>query len=319
MPEIARAHMAEPVSNEMQWTVSGERNKRETEFSRKNSVSWRESRKYFTLRRIVVWTIVTCVFVLVFMCTVVGCTNQEQGRKRTGVEPNRTVELTIFAAASLTDAITDISKSFEFGRTVKVYTNFAGSQTLQVQIERGAPADLFISASPKQMEALEEKGAIHESSRRNVLRNSLVLVAPIGSVHQIERSDKLTRSRIRRIAIGEPNSVPAGIYGAEALNRLGIWSKVKPKLIPGADVRSVLAYTEAREVDFGIVYKTDASLSAKVRIAYEFPPWSHSPIVYPAAVIRGTKHADLAHSFLRYLETSEVRRVFEKYGFSVVK
>ena len=256
---------------------------------------------------------------IVFVCAVAGCTNQGKGRARTQEEPKRATELTVFAAASLTDAITDISKSFESERTARVYTNFAGSQTLQVQIEREAPADLFISASPKQMDALEEKGAIHESSRRNILKNSLVLVAPIGTSHQIEKPEELTDSRIRRIAIGEPNSVPAGIYGAEAFKRLGIWVGVRPKLIPGADVRAVLAYTEAGEVDFGIVYKTDASLSEKVRIAYEFPTSSHSPIVYPAAVIRGAKREDLAHAFLRYLETSEVRSVFEKYGFSVVK
>ena len=225
----------------------------------------------------------------------------------------------MFAAASLTDAITEISKSFESERNVKIYTNFAGSQTLQLQIERGAPADLFISASPKQMDALRAKGAIRESGRRDVLRNSLVLIAPIGSSHQIETPVELADSRIRRIAIGETNSVPAGIYGAETLKRLEIWSRIQSKLIPGADVRSVLAYTAAGEVDFGIVYRTDASVSEKVRIAYEFPASSHSPIVYPAAVIRGAKHEALAHSFLRYLETSEVKRVFKKYGFSVVK
>ena len=319
LAKIARAHMAESVNNEVQWTVSGKKNKRETEFSRKNSVSWRKNGNSFALRRIVVRNNETIVLMLVFLCTVAGCTNQGQKRARTDRAPNRAAELTVFAAASLTDAITDISKSFESGQTVKVYTNFAGSQTLQVQIERGAPADVFISASPVQMDVLEDKGAIHESSRRNVLRNSLVLVAPIGNSDQIEIPEELTQSSVRRIAIGEPNSVPAGIYGAEAFNRLGIWSGVKPKLIPGADVRSVLAYAEAGEVDFGIVYKTDASLSEKVRIAYEFPISSHRPIVYPAAVIRGTKHEDLAHTFLRYLEKSEIRRVFEKYGFSVVK
>jgi molybdate transport system substrate-binding protein len=264
-------------------------------------------------------TIEIYIFIAVFTCTVVGCTNREQERARTEGQPDRATELTIFAAASLSHAITEISKSFESRRDVRVYTNFAGSQTLQLQIERGAPADLFIPASPKQMDALQEKGAIHESSRRDVLRNSLVLIAPIGSSHQIEKPEELTGSHIRRIAIGEPSSVPAGIYGAEALKRIGIWSRVQPKLIPGADVRSVLAYTEAGEVDFGIVYKTDASVSEKVRIAYEFPTSSHSPIVYPAAVIRDTKHEDLARSFLQYLKTSEVERVFEKYGFSFVK
>ncbi len=261
----------------------------------------------------------TCILILISMCTVAGCTNQRQERAQTESEPNRVAELMVFAATSLSDAIADISKSFESRRGVKVYANFAGSQTLQVQIERGAPADLFISASPIQMDALEEKGAIHESSRRNVLRNSLVLVAPIRFSHQIENLEELTTSRVRRIAIAEPNSVPAGIYGAEALDRLGIWSGVEPKLIPGADVRSVLAYTEAGEVDFGIVYKTDASLSEKVRIVYEFPASSHSPILYPAAVVRGTKREQIAHSFLRYLKTPEVKLVFEKYGFSVVK
>ncbi len=311
--------MAESVCNEMQWTVSGERNKRETEFSGKNSVSWRESGKYFTLRQMVDRTVETCVFILVFMCIVVGCTNREHSQAQTEGKPEGAAELTVFAAASLTDAVTEISKSFESEREVRVYTNFASSQTLQVQIERGAPADLFISASPKQMDVLQEKGAIHESSRRDVLRNSLVLVAPTGSSHQIERPEELADSHTRRIAIGEPSSVPAGIYGAEVLKRLGIWSAVQPKLIPGADVRAVLAYTEAGEVNFGIVYKTDASVSKKVRIAYEFPALSHSPILYPAAVIRDTKHEDLAHSFLQYLQTSEAKRVFQKYGFSVVK
>lgn len=311
--------MAESVSNEMQWTVSGKRSKGETEFSGKNSVSSRESGKYFTFRRIVVRTVETCAFMFVFVCTVVGCTNQEQGRTRTRGEPSGAAELTVFAAASLTDAVTDISKSFESEREVRVYTNFASSQTLQVQIERGAPADLFISASPKQMDVLQEKGAIQESSRRDVLRNSLVLVAPTGSSHQIERPEELADSHTRRIAIGEPSSVPAGIYGAEVLKRLGIWSAVQPKLIPGADVRAVLAYTEAGEVDFGIVYKTDASVSKTVRIAYEFPALNHSPILYPAAVIRDTKHEGLARLFLQYLRTSEAKRVFEKHGFSVVK
>ena len=295
------------------------RRKKETEFSRKNSVSSYENRLCFTVRRMAVRTIETCVFILVFMCTVAGCTNREQDQARSEGKPDGAAELTVFAAASLTEAITKISRSFESKRDVKIYMNFAGSQTLQLQIERGAPADLFISASPKQMDALEEKGAIHESSRRNVLRNSLVLVAPIEASRQIQGPENLTQSSIRRIAIGEPSSVPAGIYGAEALKRLGIWAGVQPKLIPGADVRSVLAYTESGEVDFGIVYRTDASVSEKVRVAYEFPTSSHSPIVYPAAVIRGAKHEDLARLFLRYLKTSEVKHVFENYGFSVVK
>lgn len=261
----------------------------------------------------------TCLFSLAFACSLLGCANQGQEPARTEGKPERTAELTVFAAASLTDAITEIARLFEDGQNVKVYTNFAGSQMLQIQIERGAPADLFVSASPKQMDALQKRDAIHESSRRNVLRNNLVLVAPVDASYQIQKPEELTGAHIRRIAIGEPNSVPAGGYAVEALKRLGIWSAVQSKLIPGADVRAVLAYTEAGEVDVGIVYKTDASVSEKVRIACEFPASSHSPIVYPAAVIRGSKHEALARSILQYFKTSEVERVFEKYGFSVVK
>ena len=148
---------------------------------------------------------VACVFILVFVYTGTGCTDQGQKRARTDREPGGAAELTVFAAASLTDAVTEISKSFESEREVRVYTNFASSQTLQVQIERGAPADLFISASPKQMDVLQEKGAIQESSRRDVLRNSLVLVAPTGSSYKIERPEELAGSHTRRIAIGEPS------------------------------------------------------------------------------------------------------------------
>ena len=129
------------------------------------------------------------------------------------------------------------------------------------------------------------------------------------------------QDEIRRIAIGiEPNSVPAdGIYGREALTYLGVWDAVQPKLIPSADVRSTLAYVESGEVDVGIVYQTDAGFSKKVRIIYQFPDSSHTPIVYPAAVLRNTGHKVLAQAFLEYLQTAEVAAIFEKYGFSVVK
>ena len=181
------------------------------------------------------------LFAFTFAYVLLGCVNQkhEQTGKAGGLG-----ELSVFAAASLTDALTQISRSFESGRNVRVYTNFASSSTLQIQIEKGAPADLFISASPKQMDTLQEKGLIDEPTRGDVLTNSLVMVAPIDNSPQFSEPQELTQAHIRRIAIGEPNSVPAGIYGKEALTRLGIWSDVEPKLIPGADVRAALAYVE---------------------------------------------------------------------------
>ena len=225
----------------------------------------------------------------------------------------------IFGAMSLTDALTEIGERFGEMRNVKVYCNFAGSSTLQRQIEKGAPADVFVSASPQQMEVLQQMGLIDEGSRRAILNNRLVLVAPVNSSLSITDVGLLAQDSIRRIAIGEPNSVPAGIYGREALTHLGVWNAVQPKLIPSADVRSTLAYVESGEVDLGIVYQTDAAMSKKVRIIYPFPDSSHTPIVYPAAVLRNTGHKVLAQAFLEYLQTAEVAAIFEKYGFSVVK
>ena len=219
---------------------------------------------------------------------------------------------------SLTDSLTEVSQRFSAERNVKVYCNFAGSSTLQRQIEKGAPADVFFSASPKQIDALEGDGLLSEGSRQDILSNRLVLVAPVNSSLSMTDVAMLAQESIRRIAIGEPNSVPAGIYGREALTHLGIWPAVQPKLIPSTDVRSTLAYVESGEVDVGIVYQTDAAISKKVRITYQFPDSSHSPIVYPAAVLRDTGHKALAQAFLNYLQTAEVAAIFEKYGFSVV-
>ena len=244
------------------------------------------------------------LILLGFACLFIGCSSEE---------------LLIFGAMSLTDALTEVSQRFGAVRNVKVYCNFAGSSTLQRQIEKGAPADVFISASPKQIDALQGEGLLYKDSRRVILSNRLVLVAPVNSSISMTDAGMLAQDTIRRIAIGEPNSVPAGIYGREALTHLGVWSIIQPKLIPSADVRSTLAYVESGEVDVGIVYQTDAGLSKKVRIIYQFPDSSHSPIVYPAAVLRNTGHKVLAQAFLDYLQTAEVAAIFEKYGFSVVK
>ena len=243
------------------------------------------------------------LIVLSFACLFIGCSGEE---------------LVIFGAMSLTDALTEVSQRFGTVRNVKVYCNFAGSSTLQRQIEKGAPADVFISASPKQIDALQEAGLLYEESRQAILNNRLVLIVPVDSSLSMTDVGMLRQDSIRRIAIGEPSSVPAGIYGREALTHLGVWDAVQPKLIPSADVRSTLAYVESGEVDVGVVYQTDAAITRKVRVIFQFPDSSHSPIVYPAAVLRNTGHKDLAQAFLEYLQTAEVTAIFEKHGFSVV-
>ncbi len=246
-----------------------------------------------------------CLLILLsFACLFIGCSSEE---------------LVIFGATSLTDALTEVSQRFGTVQNVKVYCNFAGSSTLQRQIEKGAPADVFISASPKHMDALQGKGLLYEDSRRAILKNRLVLVVPINSPLTMTNVELLAQNAIRRIAIGEPNSVPAGIYGREALTHLGVWTTIQSKLIPSADVRATLAYVESGEVDVGVVYQTDAAISKKTSIIYQFPSSSHSPIVYPAAVLRNTGHKVFAQAFLQYLQAPEAASIFEKHGFSVVK
>ena len=187
------------------------------------------------------------------------------------------------------------------------------------RLKRGPPADVFISASPQQVDALQQKGLVYEETRRDVLNNRLVLVAPVDSSLILTDPQTLAQSSIKRIAIGEPSSVPAGIYGKDALTRLGLWNAVQQKLLPGLDVRATLAYVESGEVDVGIVYQTDATISRNVKVIYHFPDSSHAPIVYPAVVLRETKQEGLAREFLVYLKTSKTGEIWGKYGFSVVQ
>lgn len=224
--------------------------------------------------------------------------------------------LTVFGAMSLTDALTEVTQRFEEQTGIKVDCHFAGSATLQRQIEKGAPADVFISASPKQIEALQAKGLVDAGTRQDILINGLVLIAPVDTAHSVTDAQTLTQDAIKRIAIGEPDSVPAGIYAKEALINLGVWDTVHKKLVPGLDVRATLAYVESGNVDLGIVYRTDASISKKVKILYQFPDSSHTPIVYPAVLIKRSGHHSLAQAFIRFLKTPEVATIFKAYGFS---
>ena len=234
-------------------------------------------------------------------------------------KPTRQGELVVFTAISLTDALFEISKRFQSETGIRIYCSFAGSSTLQQQIEKGAYTDIFICASPKQMDSLQTEKLVHEDTRRNLLTNSLVLIAPLNGITSASDPRMLAAPPIERIAIGEPHSVPAGIYGREALSRLGIWESVQTKFILGTDVRSTLAYVESGEVDVGIVYKTDVAISELVKEIYQFPSSSHSPIVYPAAIMKTTNHKALAQVFLAYLNTSEATEIFERYGFSMAQ
>ncbi|MGE5389932.1 MAG: molybdate ABC transporter substrate-binding protein [Deltaproteobacteria bacterium] len=226
-------------------------------------------------------------------------------------------ELLVSAAASLTDAMNDVAKAYNAEQPgVKLTFNFGSSGSLQQQIEQGAPADIFISAATKQMNALDDKGLIIKDTKKNLLKNRMVLVVPKDST-SIKNFSDLTKAKV--IALGEPESVPAGKYGQELLTKLGLWDKVSSKAVYAKDVRQVLAYVESGDADAGIVYRTDALISDKVKVAAIADESLHSPVVYPAAVIKATKNEAVARDFVKFLNSGKADAVFEKYGFTVIK
>ena len=229
-------------------------------------------------------------------------------------------ELTISAAASLKDVVKELQTAYrEKAPQVKLVCNFAASGSLQKQIEQGAPADIFISASPKQMNELETKNLIQKPSRRNLLENKLVLIVPENSPLKIAKFEELTNSAVKKLGIGEPNVVPAGQYAQQVLKKLGLWDPLVDKIVFAKDVRTVLAYVETGNVDAGIVYKTDAAASRKVKIIAAAPAGSHTPILYPAAILAGAKNGKAAEDFMAFLTSPASKTIFEKHGFVMAK
>jgi molybdate transport system substrate-binding protein len=233
--------------------------------------------------------------------------------------PVTPVELNVSAAASMTDALAAVNDLYmEKNKNAKITANFASSGTLQKQIEQGAPADVFISAGAKQMQALQDGGLLLDGTRANLLNNRVVLVVPANSSLSLTDFNGLLNDNVKKIAIGDPESVPAGTYGKQALDVLGIYEQVKSKLILCSDVRQVLSYVEAGNVDAGIVYSTDAAITDKVKIAADAPAEVNSKIVYPVAVIKASQKVDAAEAYIAFLFSADARAVFEKYGFVVV-
>ncbi|MCT7951699.1 molybdate ABC transporter substrate-binding protein [Ancylothrix sp. C2] len=230
--------------------------------------------------------------------------------------PQRT-NLTVSAAISLTNVLQEIQPLYQQSKPqVGVTYNFGASGALQQQIEQGAPVDVFISAATKQMDALEKKGLLVEDTRLNLLRNKLVLITPKNGA-AISNFKDLSLSDIKRIAIGEPKSVPAGQYAQEVLTNLGTFNQLKSKLILANNVRQVLTFVETGNVDAGIVYLTDAKESNKVQIRATAPENLHSPIVYPVAVLKNSKNVQASRDFVDFMKGNKAKAVYERYGFGV--
>jgi molybdate transport system substrate-binding protein len=233
------------------------------------------------------------------------------------VQAENTGRLTVSAAASLKEALGEIQQIYQQNKAgVRVSYNFGSSGSLQQQIEQGAPADIFISAAAKQMNALEKKNLLLLNTRQNLLTNQMVLITA-NERSDINKIEDLANSSVNRIALGEPKSVPAGQYAEEILNFYKVFDRVRPKIIYGKDVRQVLSYVETANVDAGFVYLSDAKQSKQVRIASTAPAESHRPITYPIAILKDSKNLQAAEEFMKFLTTPEVKKIFEQYGFGI--
>nr|WP_294559889.1 molybdate ABC transporter substrate-binding protein [uncultured Rhodopila sp.] len=232
----------------------------------------------------------------------------------------RAQELTVFAAASLTDAMNDVSAHWVTAGHKPLRLSFGSSSTLARQIEQGAPANVFASADEKWMNYLTEKGLIVPGSRKDLLSNDLVLVVPATNPVRVTIGPNFDLAGLLgpngRLAVGDPAHVPVGIYAQQALTKLGLWDKIAPKLARTDDVRAGLLLVERGEAPAGIVYGTDAAVSKAVVVAGIFPASSHDPITYPFAVVKSGDTPD-AHALLTFLAGPQAREVFVKRGFKV--
>jgi len=235
-----------------------------------------------------------------------------------GSRTSSAVALTVSAAASAQNALNELAPAYQHSRPdLKIIFNFGGSGILEQQIDSGAPVDVFLSASPKPMDMLADKGLLAPGTRRDLLQNQVVLIAPQGSTAP-NSFQELAGSQVKLIALGDPGSVPAGDYGRQVLESLQVWPAVQSKLVLAQDVLQVLSYVVSGNADAGIVYATDAGESGKVRVAATAPPGSHKPVVYPVAVIKTSRNIAAARAFIGFLSGTEARAVFLRHGFTAV-
>jgi molybdate transport system substrate-binding protein len=224
--------------------------------------------------------------------------------------------LRVFAAASLTNVLDELSSAWEKSSGVPVKTSFAASSVLARQIEAGAKVDVFISADQEWMDYLQARDFINKRTRRNLVGNRLVLIAPADSKIELKIApgfDLAGALGSRRLATGDPDTVPVGRYARSALVTLGVWDEIQDRLVRADNVRSAMMFVARGEVPLGIVYTTDALIDSKVRIVDTFPENTHPPITYPGAAIKGAQGEAIA--FLDYLARPEARNTWNRFGF----
>jgi len=226
-------------------------------------------------------------------------------------------QVTVFAAASLTDSLREIGDTYQQRTGDSIVFNFAGSSTLARQIEAGAPADIFFSADEAKMDWLERQNLVVTNSRRPLLGNVLVVVVASNEGVAVHRPEDLATPRVNRIALADPRAVPAGVYAKAWLESRDLWERVAPKVVPTENVRAALSAVEAGNVDAAIVYRTDAALSKKVRVGVTVPSGAGPAIRYPVARLTGSREPAATCAFLDFLAGTEAQRVFARHGFIV--
>ena len=243
------------------------------------------------------------------MLVLAGCGSEDTAEKP---------EVTVLAAASLTDSLDEIIAEYEKDADCTITPSYAGSGDLVQQIEGGAPCDIFISASKANMDQLEDGGYIDAETRQDMLTNTLTLIAAAEKKDAVSM-DSLTSDEVGTIAVGEPETVPAGKYATQVFDNLKITDQLSDKIVYAKDVRAVLNYVETGDADCGFVYKTDALLLDEENgvIVEDVDSSLHDPIVYPAAIMKEAPQADSAADFYEFLQSDFAKEVFEKYGFNV--
>ncbi|MBS7528444.1 molybdate ABC transporter substrate-binding protein [Fusibacter paucivorans] len=257
-----------------------------------------------------------CLFLVTVLITFSGC--QTTSSETTQKEP--TITMTISAAKSLSECLPSVVDAYQAANPdTAISMNFGSSGSMRQQIEQGADADIYMPAGVKDMNLLNDESLVLAETVSNLLANQIVLVVPASATLPIETFEDLPSLDDIKIAVGEPESVPAGKYGVETLKSVGIFDAIEPDIVYAKDVREVLTWVQTGNADAGIVYLTEAKLTEDVKVVATAEADTHTPITYPVAVVSSSKNVDAANQFISYLKSDEAMQIFEQYGYTAAK
>lgn len=261
------------------------------------------------------YMILMVVSILVICLLSAGCSTNEKKTEKEG-----SIEINVSAALGLKEALLDIQKKYEKEHPeIKIVYNFAAAGVLASQIENGAPCDVFLSAAIKQVNDLKAKDLLKDDTIKDIVGNRLVLVVPKGNPLQIKDLKDLTKESVHYIGFGDIKTMPAGQYGKECLENIGVWQQVESKFVIGKTVREIVAYVESGNADAAVAFETVVRNNPKVEIAAFAPEGTHQTVLFPGAVLKSTKNEVAARSFFDYLTSTDALDIFQKYGFSSLK